>query len=163
PLTRENSRRWQRSIAHVSQSIFLADASIARNIALSVADGRPDHERIVDAAKKAQLHEFITSLPQGYDTHVGERGIRLSGGQRQRLGIARAIYKKVPVLVLDEATSALDEATERAVIATLEQLRCSGSTIIVIAHRSSTISSCDFIAKLDRGRLAEFGPFRKVF
>lgn len=155
PLTRENGRRWQRSIAHVSQSIFLADDSIARNISLSVPDIPSDHERIVAAATKAQLHEFITSLPAGYDTRVGERGIRLSGGQRQRLGMARAIYKSVPILVLDEATSALDELTERAVIGAVDELRKTGNTIIIIAHRPSTIRHCDLVVRLNQGRLTE--------
>jgi ATP-binding cassette subfamily B protein len=146
----------------VPQSIFLADASIARNIGLSLPYGVPDADRIVDAAMRAQLHDFIISLPDGYETFVGERGIRLSGGQRQRLGIARAIYKAAPILVLDEATSALDEATETAVIAALQELRREGRTIIIVAHRQSTISRCDLIARLDHGRLVEFGPMAKA-
>src|SRR5439155_15843786 len=96
-LNRENRRRWQQSIAHVPQAIFLADASIARNIAISVPATEIDRARVEEAARKAQLHEFIESLPEGYDTMVGERGVRLSGGQRQRLGIARAIYKQASV------------------------------------------------------------------
>jgi ATP-binding cassette subfamily B protein len=162
PLTETNQRQWHRSVAHVPQAIFLADATIARNIALSLPDTAPDHERIVDAAKKAQLHEFIISLPGGYDTFVGERGIRLSGGQRQRLGLARAIYKQAPVLVLDEATSALDELTEKAVIAALENLRREGRTIIIVAHRLSTIRHSDFVARLERGKVVDFGPFAEV-
>ncbi len=157
-LTSKNRRRWQNNIAHVSQSIFLADASIARNIELSVPDETPEKSRIVEAAKAAQLHDFIMSLPAGYETHVGERGVRLSGGQRQRLGMARAIYKDVPVLVLDEATSALDAITEGVVIATLDGLRREGRTIIIIAHRRSTIRHCEFVVRLERGRVIEFGP-----
>jgi ATP-binding cassette subfamily B protein len=159
PLTEDTRRRWHRSVAHVPQSIFLADASIARNISLSLPDDPADERRIVEAAKIAQLHDFVLSLPSGYDTHVGERGIRLSGGQRQRLGIARAVYKNSPILILDEATSALDEATEAAVIAALEQLKREGRTIIIIAHRASTVSRCDKIVRLHEGRLVEEGSF----
>ena len=153
-----NRRRWRRSIAHVPQSIYLADTTIARNIALVLDEDRIDLERVIDAASKAQLHEFVASLEDGYDTVVGERGIRLSGGQRQRLGIARAIYKQTPVLVLDEPTSALDSATEAAVIDALETLRNEGRTIIIISHRPSAIARCDIVARLRRGRLAELGP-----
>jgi ATP-binding cassette subfamily B protein len=158
PLDPAVQQQWHRSIAHVPQSIFLADLTIARNIALSRPDTAPNRERIVESAKKAQLHDFIESLPAGYETLIGERGIRLSGGQRQRLGIARAIYKDAPVLVLDEATSALDELTEAAVIAALQELRGEGRTVIIVAHRQSTIRHCDLVARLDHGRLVEFGP-----
>jgi len=155
-------QRWHRSIAHVPQSIFLADSTIARNIALSLPDDPPDQDRIVASAKKAQLHDFVMSLSSGYETYVGERGVRLSGGQRQRLGLARAIYKDAPVLVLDEATSALDDATEAAVMAALDELRRDGRTIIVVAHRLSTIRYCDLVARLDRGRLVQFGQFDEI-
>ncbi|HET9810296.1 MAG TPA: ABC transporter ATP-binding protein, partial [Sphingomicrobium sp.] len=142
-ITETNRRRWQASIAHVPQSIFLTDDTIARNIALGLPDRPLDPRRIAEAARTAQLDAFIHSLPEGYDTIIGERGIRLSGGQRQRLGLARAIYKDAPVLVLDEATSALDEATEAAIIDALDKLRREGRTIIIIAHRRSTIERCD--------------------
>lgn len=155
PLTAKNRGRWRRSIAHVPQSIFLADASIARNIALSLDDLAVDLAGAVDAARIAQLHDFVMTLAEGYATEVGERGIRLSGGQRQRLGIARAIYKQAPVLVLDEATSALDDLTEAAVIDALVQLGEQGRTIITIAHRRSTISRCDIVAHLHNGRLVK--------
>ena len=161
-LTPANVGGWWRGIAHVPQAIFLADASIERNIALSLPDAQPNRDRVIEAAKKAQLHEFIASLPEGYDTHVGERGIRLSGGQRQRLGIARAIYKNAPILVLDEATSALDYDTEAAVVEALNQLQREGRTIIIIAHRLSTVEHCDFVARLEHGRLVEFGPANEV-
>ena len=156
-LGRGNVRRWQAAIAHVPQAIFLADSSIAHNIALSAGEEALDMGRVVEASTRAQLHEFVASLPDGYDTRIGERGIRLSGGQRQRLGIARAIYKQAPVLVLDEATSALDEATEAAVIDSLASLGAAGRTIIIIAHRASTIARCDRIARLHKGRLVESG------
>ena len=162
PLARDNRRQWQRSIAHVPQSIFLADASIAANIAFTLDELAVDLAGAVDAAQRAQLHDFVMSLPQGYATEVGERGIRLSGGQRQRLGIARAIYKQAPVLVLDEATSALDDVSEAAVIASLVQLGEEGCTIITIAHRASTISRCDVVARLHQGRLVRIGSYADV-
>jgi ABC-type multidrug transport system fused ATPase/permease subunit len=162
-LTTQNRRRWQRSIAHVPQSIFLADTTISRNIALSIPRDTVDMERVIEASKKAQLQEFVESLPDGYETLVGEHGIRLSGGQRQRLGIARAIYKEAPVLVLDEATSALDEVTEAAVMRSLEELRAkSGRTLILIAHRLSTVAKCEIVARLQEGRLVELGTFSQV-
>jgi ABC-type multidrug transport system fused ATPase/permease subunit len=161
-LTRENRRSWQRSIAHVPQAIFLADASIARNIAFGVPPQAIVGERVIEAAKKAQLDEFVAALPEGYETHVGERGVRISGGQRQRLGIARAIYKQAQILVLDEATSALDDATEAAVMQALDQLGEEGRTIIMIAHRLSTISCADIVIRLDNGRVAELGSYAEV-
>lgn len=154
-LSAETRPAWYRSIAHVPQSIFLIDASIERNIAFSLPNIEPVRQKVVEAARKAQLHDFIVALPAGYETAVGERGVRLSGGQRQRLGIARAIYKGAPILVFDEATSALDDATEDAVIAAVEQLRREGRTIIIVAHRQSTIRHCDMVVRLDQGRLAE--------
>ena len=162
PITRENRRSWQRSIAHVPQAIFLADTSIARNIALGVPADRVDLSRVEEASRKARLDEFVSTLSEGYGTFVGERGIRLSGGQRQRLGIARAIYKQAPVLVLDEATSALDDATEAAVMEALDRLGEEGRTIIMIAHRLSTISRADQVVRLDDGKLAEIGSHADV-
>lgn len=158
PLTAANQHHWHRSIAHVPQAIFLTDTSIGQNIGLSLPHVNPDQERIVEAATKAQLHEFIVSLPESYETRVGERGVRLSGGQRQRLGIARAIYKNTPILIFDEPTSALDDLTEEAVIGALEGLRREGRTIIIVAHRISTVRRCDLVARLDRGRVIEFHP-----
>jgi ATP-binding cassette, subfamily B, bacterial PglK len=162
PLTTENWRRWRQNIAHVPQAIFLADTSIADNIALgSTAD--PDQlARVVDAARKAQLHEFIETLPDGYETIVGEGGIRLSGGQRQRLGIARAIYKNAVVLVLDEPTSALDAETEAAVMQALDSMRAEGRTIVTISHRPSALVRCDLVARLQNGQLVEVGSFEQV-
>ena len=111
-LTEETRPRWWRSIAHVPQSLFLSNDSIARNIAFGQPADEIDMARVADAANKAQLHEYVQTLPNGYQTMVGERGKTLSGGQQQRLGLARAIYKGAPLLVLDEPTSALDEETE---------------------------------------------------
>ena len=155
PLSKSTIRAWQNQVAHVPQSIFLADASIARNIAFSTAGEALDLSRVEQAANIAQLSDFIAALPDGLDTMVGERGVRLSGGQRQRLGLARAIYKNAPVLILDEATSALDDETEASVLAALDALRGQGRTIIIIAHRDTTIKSCDAIVRLDHGRIVE--------
>jgi ATP-binding cassette subfamily B protein len=145
---------WQANIAHVPQSIFLADKSIAENIALGVPVAEVDRERLEAAARQAQIAGFIESLPRGYATGVGERGVRLSGGQRQRIGIARALYKQAPVLVFDEATSALDDTTEKALINTLDSLS-RDLTIIMIAHRLSTTASCDRVITVSGGSLAE--------
>lgn len=155
PLGPAIMKRWHRSIAHVPQSIYLADTSIAENIALSLPAREPDQARILQAARLAQLDEFIASLPEGYDTPVGERGVRLSGGQRQRLGIARAIYKDTPILVLDEATSALDDATETAVMDALQELKRIGRTIILVAHRQSSIRRCDMVVRVEHGQIVK--------
>ena len=154
PLDAGNRGRWRAQIAHVPQSVYLADESIAANIAFGVSPAAVDHERVRLAAATAQLDGFVTGLPQGYETRVGERGIRLSGGQRQRVGIARALYKQAPVLIFDEATSALDDATETAVLNAIMALGTE-ITVIMIAHRLSTLAGCDRIVRLADGRLAE--------
>ena len=153
-LTGAERRAWQRSIAHVPQAIFLADASVARNIAFGSSADRIDAARVRTAARMAQIDEFIETLPEGYETQVGERGVRFSGGQRQRLGIARALYKGAPVLILDEATSALDGETEAAVIRSLSEVG-TDRTVVMIAHRLSTISECDLIVRLENGRIVD--------
>jgi ATP-binding cassette subfamily B protein len=145
---------WQANIAHVPQSIFLADASIAENIALGIPAAEVDRARLEAAARQAQIAGFIDTLPRAYATTVGERGVRLSGGQRQRIGIARALYKQAPVLVFDEATSALDDATEKALMDTLAALS-RDLTIIMIAHRLSTTAYCDRVITVSAGSLAE--------
>ena len=147
-------RAWQNRIAHVPQHIFLSDASIAENIAFGVPVGSIDFERVRFAASQAQLHEFIVSLPEGFDTSVGERGVRLSGGQRQRIGLARALYKQADVLVLDEATSALDDATEESVMAAVRNLN-PNLTVLMIAHRLSTLQDCSLIVELDSGCITQ--------
>jgi ATP-binding cassette subfamily B protein len=144
---------WQANIAHVPQSIFLADASITENIALGIPAAEVNRDRLEAAARQAQIASFIESLPRGYATTVGERGVRLSGGQRQRIGIARALYKQAPVLVFDEATSALDDATEKALMDTLAALS-RDLTIIMIAHRLSTTAYCDRVITVSAGSLA---------
>jgi ATP-binding cassette subfamily B protein len=151
-------RAWQRSIAHVPQSIYLADASLAENIAFGIPAGAIDMERVREAARQAQIADFIESSPAGYSAAVGERGVRLSGGQRQRIGIARALYKEASVLVLDEATSALDTATEQSVMATIDGL-ARDLTILMVAHRLSTVQHCDMIVELERGSIVATGTY----
>ena len=160
PLTDANRTAWQRNIAHVPQSIFLTDASIAQNIALGHPVDRIDKDRVLRAARIAQLDDVIAELPDGFDTPVGERGISLSGGQRQRLGLARAIYKDAPILIFDEATNALDRETESSVLEALGELHAAGRTIIIISHRQSSLADCDMLVRLDKGKIVaveEFG------
>jgi len=151
-LTDANRAAWQARVAHVPQSIYLSDASIAENIAFGVPPHAIDGPRVTAAAEQAELTDVIAALPSGYDTFVGERGVRLSGGQRQRVGIARALYKQADVLVFDEATSALDTETETAVMRAIEGLG-RDLTIFIIAHRISTLGECDRIVTLDEGRV----------
>ncbi|MBA3666274.1 MAG: ABC transporter ATP-binding protein/permease [Sphingomonas sp.] len=162
-LNHASVRAWQKNVAHVPQAIFLADGSIARNIAFGEPAQAIDLARVDHAASVAQLVDFIATLPEGYETMVGERGVRLSGGQRQRLGVARAVYKGASVLILDEATSALDEETEEALMGALDRLGAEGRTILIVAHRKTTIRSCDRIVRLDHGRIVETGSYEQLF
>lgn len=161
-LNNETVRRWQKHIAHVPQIIFMSDSSILENIAFGVPKDQIDYEKAIWASKVAQLSTFIESLPENYQTQIGERGVRLSGGQRQRIGIARAIYKKSDVIILDEATSALDTETERKVIGAINSL-AEKPTILMIAHRISTLQSCNRIVKLDRGSISKIGTYDEIF
>lgn len=160
-LTPETVRAWQAQIAHVPQAIYLADTTVAGNIAFGVDERDVDAERVREAARQAELAEFIESLPERYETIVGERGIRLSGGQRQRIGIARALYKRASVLVFDEATSALDNETEAAVMGAIERLQ-RDLTILIIAHRVTTVAMCDKVIKLEEGEVAAQGAYDEV-
>jgi ABC-type multidrug transport system fused ATPase/permease subunit len=153
-LSNENLRSWQNKIAHVPQNIYLADATVVENIAFGVPSDEIDIARVHQAAKLAQIHEMILALPDGYSTEVGERGAQLSGGQRQRIGIARAFYKKARLLVLDEATSALDNDTEEQIINAVKRVaELEGITTIMIAHRLTTLKSCNRIIELMNGKL----------
>ena len=144
----------RRNIGIVQQDIYLFNASIRDNILYGRLDA--DEEEVIEAAKRANIHDYIMSLPQGYDTQIGERGVRLSGGQKQRLSIARVFLKNPPILILDEATSALDNTTEIMIQQALDEL-CRGRTTIVVAHRLSTVRNADEIAVLVDGRIAEQG------
>jgi len=156
-----NRAAWQASIAYVPQNIFLLDASIARNIALGSAAAAVDERRLLEAARLAQLDEFVSTLPHGYSQRVGERGVAVSGGQRQRIGIARALYRDATVLLLDEATTGLDGLTEQELIATLARLR-GRYTILLIAHRMNTVRACDVIFELDRGKISGRGTYEAL-
>lgn len=148
PIYGERLCSWRSCIAHVPQTIYLADASIAENIAFgSGGSDQIDLERLRSAAQQAQIAGFIESLPKGYSTFVGERGVQLSGGQRQRIGIARALYRNAKLLVFDEATSALDTKTESDVIEAISTLT-SELTIVMIAHRTSTLAMCTSIIEI---------------
>jgi ATP-binding cassette, subfamily B, bacterial PglK len=149
---------WRRHVGYVPQHIFLTDDSIARNIAFGVSSRDLDVARVEMAARVANIHEFVTALPEGYGTLVGERGVRLSGGQRQRIGIARALYHDPSVLVLDEATSALDGATEDAVMEAIREL-AGRKTMIIIAHRLTTVQDCDHILVMSEGKVIARGTF----
>jgi ABC-type multidrug transport system fused ATPase/permease subunit len=157
-----NRREWQRCIGYVPQQIYLADDSISANIAFGVNRQEIVQQAVENAAKIANLHDFIIKdLPEGYNTTVGERGVRLSGGQRQRIGIARALYHNPSVLILDEATSALDNITERAVMDAVNNLG-HNITIILIAHRLSTVRQCDQIYLLENGQIKASGTFEEL-
>jgi len=162
PIGRENRRAWQRAIGYVPQAIFLTDESVAANIAFGLPPEQVDRAAVERAARVAELHDFVmTELPQGYDTPVGERGVRLSGGQRQRIGIARALYHDPDVLIMDEATSALDNLTERAVMDAVHNLG-HAKTIILIAHRLSTVRACDTIFMMEHGRVVAQGRYDEL-
>ncbi len=160
-ITETNHRAWQMHIAHVPQTIYLADSTIAENIAFGIPKHEIDLDRVKRVAAQAQIAKTIEELPQGYETFVGERGTRLSGGQRQRIGIARALYKNADVLIFDEATSALDTETE---IAVMESIRSLGNhyTVLMIAHRLSTLKDCSMLVKLDKGQIEAIGSYEEL-
>ena len=160
--TIENVKQsWQKTIGYIPQTIFLMDDSLRCNIAIGIADNEIDEVAITEALKSAQLEDFVSSLPEGLDTVVGERGVRLSGGQRQRIGIARALYHRPSVLVLDEATSSLDTETEHGVMQAVQALQ-GDKTVIIVAHRLSTVEYCDHLYRLDAGRIVDEGTFDEV-
>jgi ABC-type bacteriocin/lantibiotic exporter with double-glycine peptidase domain len=160
-ITSCNRRSWQASIAHVPQAVYLSDASIEENIAFGSGGTHRDKALIIDAAYKAQLSDFISGLPAGYDTLVGERGVRLSGGQRQRIGLARALYRRAAVLVLDEATSALDAGTEQAVMQAIDNLG-ENITVLMVAHRVTSLRNCDLIVELSDGKICRSGSYKDM-
>ncbi|WP_435116877.1 ABC transporter ATP-binding protein [Candidatus Pelagibacter bacterium nBUS_49] len=161
-INKKNIRSWQNSIGYVPQQIYLSDDTISGNIAYGINHQNIDQKKVEKASKIANLHDFvIKELPLKYETNVGERGVRLSGGQRQRIGIARALYHNPKILILDEATSALDNITEQVVMDAVNNLE-KEMTIIMIAHRLSTVKDCDNIFLLDRGKIKDQGGFEKL-
>jgi ATP-binding cassette, subfamily B, bacterial PglK len=160
-VTPKNNRAWQTHIAHVPQAIFLADSTIEENIAFGVPKKQIDVQRVMQAAQQAQIADSIESWPKQYQTFVGERGIRLSGGQRQRIGIARALYKQADVIIFDEATSALDSETEQAVMQAIEGLS-DDLTLLIIAHRLTTLKNCTQIVELAEGNIKRIGSYQDV-
>ena len=162
PVGRDNMRNWQAALGYVPQHIFLADQSVAANIALGLLPEEIDMKAVIRAAEMANLHDFVmTDLPEGYNTIIGERGVRLSGGQRQRIGIARALYRDPSVLLFDEATSALDNVTEHAVMDAIYRLS-SEKTIILVAHRLTTVQACNRIFVLEQGKVVEDGTWEEL-
>jgi ABC-type multidrug transport system fused ATPase/permease subunit len=161
-IDKNNIRNWQRNIGYVPQQIFLSDKSISNNIAFGINPDNVNQSDIEEVSKIANLHNFvINELPLKYDTIVGERGVRLSGGQIQRIGIARALYKKPELLILDESTSALDHNTEQLVMNEIFKLK-KNMTIIIIAHRLSTLKKCDVIFRLEKGKINNKGTFENL-
>ena len=157
----DNLRGWQDQIGYVPQSIFLTDDTLRRNVAFGLPKDQIDHDAVKSAIRSAQLEDFVASLPDGLDTIVGERGVRLSGGQRQRIGIARALYNNPDVLVLDEATSSLDTETEHGVMQAVQALQ-GEKTVIIVAHRLSTVEYCDRLYRLENARIVDEGTFSEV-
>jgi len=153
----DNLRAWQDMIGYVPQSIYLTDNDLAHNIAFGLSDEEIDMEKVKRAVRAANIETFIERLPEGLETFVGERGVRLSGGQRQRIGIARALYHDPEVLVFDEATSALDTESETVVMEAIQALQGS-KTILIVAHRLSTVEHCDRIYRLKNGKIEAEGP-----
>ncbi len=161
-VTPDNVRDWQQCIGYVPQQIYLFDDTIAKNIAFGVPDSEVDHDTLEDVARIANVHDYIINeLPNGYETIVGQRGLRLSGGQQQRIGIARALYQKPDILVLDEATSALDGVTENVVLDAISKLSHK-LIIIMIAHRLNTVKNCDVIHYIDQGRIVSSGTYSEL-
>jgi subfamily B ATP-binding cassette protein MsbA len=155
---------WRRQIGYVSQETVVFDDTVANNICMWEGDSRRDNlllERVRDAARQAHIAHFIETLPDGYQTLVGDRGVRLSGGQRQRLFIARELFRKPSLLILDEATSALDSESERYIQKSIDALK-GRITVIIIAHRLSTIRNVDYVYVFDKGQLVEHGPYQRL-
>jgi ABC-type multidrug transport system fused ATPase/permease subunit len=162
PITEQTAPAWQIRTGYVPQQIFLSDDTITRNIAFGVDPADIDHAAVAEAARMAHLHGFITGeLADGFDTVVGERGIRLSGGQCQRIAIARALYHKPELLVFDEATSALDGATEATIRQSVREL-AGTKTLLIIAHRLNTVKDCDVIHVLEDGKIIASGRYEEL-
>tara|TARA_B100000242_G_scaffold273048_1_gene226370 strand:+ start:8434 stop:10194 length:1761 start_codon:yes stop_codon:yes gene_type:complete len=160
-INTKNRRAWLAHIAHVPQNIYLSDGSIVENIAFGVSKEKIDYQRVKKAAHQAQIAGLIEEWKDGYQTCVGERGVRLSGGQRQRIGIARAFYKNTSILIFDEATSALDNETEREVMKVIKDIS-KEITVFIIAHRLTTLKGCDNIVKLNKNYTVQIGSYEEM-
>ncbi|RQD76039.1 MAG: ABC transporter ATP-binding protein, partial [Halanaerobium sp. MSAO_Bac5] len=161
-INQDNIRNWQQNLGYVPQDIYMCDDTILSNIAFGVPKDEIDMEAVKKATKIANIDNFIEDeLPQGYNTVVGERGVRVSGGQRQRLGLARALYHDPEVLVLDEATSSLDGATQKSVMEAINNV-AKVKTMIIIAHRLSTVQNCDCIHMLEDGEIIGSGTYGEL-
>jgi ABC-type multidrug transport system fused ATPase/permease subunit len=160
-LSSANMSAWRKRVGYVPQHIYLCDDSVTKNVAFGVPDTEVNHAAVERAVRVAHLHDFIASLPHGYDTVVGEHGVRLSGGQRQRIGIARALYHDPDVLIMDEATSALDGITEDTVIRAIRDL-ARQKTIVLVAHRLTTVRDCDAIYLFERGEMVATGTYDEL-
>jgi ATP-binding cassette subfamily C protein len=156
-----DTQAWQRNLGYVPRDVYVADETIRRNVALGLSDLEIDDERVWEALRLANLDEFVTSLPGGIETSLGERGVRLSDGQRQRVGIARALYHNPVVVVFDEATAALDVTTEHEVTRAIRNLK-GHKTLVVIAHRLSTVTVCDQLLLMRSGNLIDVGTFGEL-
>lgn len=158
-----NLRSWQAAVGYVPQDIFLVDGTVWENIAIGLPEDKIDKARVRECVRMARALDFVEGvLPQGFETSIGERGMRISGGQRQRLGIARALYRDPPVVIFDEATSALDNLTEREVMEAIGALRGT-KTVLIVAHRMQTIKECDILLLMRDGRVASVGPYDMLY
>ncbi|HEX2787472.1 MAG TPA: ABC transporter ATP-binding protein/permease [Ignavibacteria bacterium] len=157
----DNMKSWQQNLGYVPQQIYLTDSTIAENIAFGIPSDKIKMNEVIEASKISNLYNFVMTLPEGFDTVVGEKGVRLSGGQRQRIGIARALYTNPELLILDEATSSLDNLTEYAVMDAINNLSHK-KTIIIIAHRLSTVKECDIIYYFENGKITDSGRYEDL-
>ena len=160
-LNSTNQHLWRKKVVHVPQNIFLSDLSIKDNIVFGYSDSEEDFTKIVSASKKANIHQHVESLEHGYETLVGERGVKLSGGQRQRIGIARALYRDPEILFLDEATNALDDHTEELIMKSLYDFNAN-MTLIMVAHRKTTLKHCSIIIELEQGAIKRIGSYKDI-
>jgi ATP-binding cassette, subfamily B, bacterial PglK len=152
---------WRSITAYLPQDVFLIDDTLRHNVALGIEEGKIDDSLLIEALQQTRLSELVSELPSGVDTMLGERGVRLSGGQRQRVALARAFYHRREVLVLDEATSALDHETEREIVNEIQELK-GEKTMIVIAHRLSTLQHCDRVYRMKKGKIIQAGTYDQV-
>jgi ABC-type multidrug transport system fused ATPase/permease subunit len=157
----ESLTEWYKKIGYVPQSVYLTDDTIRKNVAFGLLEENIDDDLVKQAVIKANLNEFLNSLPNGLETVVGEKGINVSGGQQQRIGIARALYRDPEILILDEATNSLDQLTEKKIIESIELLK-GKKTLIVITHRLYTVESCDKIFFIDKGQITKHGHPKEI-